>query len=385
MLSDVVMLDLDLVKSIKWTGNSKSYDLELYSLGPTDEGFIVRNPWVSDSKPFFFIDSIPQTKKCVVWTFKGEWVAKFFPPNWKRGYLSVEITLPRLRWIKNPAVASVYKFGNEIFKTFMPDPWQSKHELIWYIDPRYYDIKDRIWAFKCMPKDPIDVMDMGDVVPKLPDFFDVIFLSYKEPNAEENWQRLLTICPRAKRIHGVRGIFEAHKAAAQISATEMFYVVDGDAWLVDGFDFAYKPDLFDREVTYVWKSKNPFNRLDYGYGGVKLFNKFLFQKMKSWKTIDLTTTISKDLKVIDKISVETRFNVDPFSTWRSAFRESVKLSVSGDYKRLKKWLTEDASFLEFARAGLIDGVEFAKNHSKNSLQNINDYDWLKKYFETKGR
>lgn len=218
----------------------------------------------------------------------------------------------------------------------------------------------------------------------MPEQLDVIFISYQEPNCEENWQRVLEKAPYAKRIHGVKGIFKAHKAAAHISSTEMFYVVDGDAWVVDGFNFSYKPDLFDREITYVWKSKNPFNSLNYGYGGVKLFNKFLFQKMKSWKTIDLTTTISKDLKVIDKISVETRFNVDPFSTWRSAFRESVKLSKLKDFRRLKNWLTEEASFLEFAREGLMDGVEFAKN-TKNRLQNINDYDWLKKYFETKGR
>jgi hypothetical protein len=387
MLSDILIVDDELVKAVPWSGDAKSYDSELYSLGPRDENFLVRNPWISDSKPFYFIDHIPVSKKCIVWTYKNEWVAKYFPVGWnkRRGYLSIEITLPRLWWIKNPAVANIYKFGTAIFKTFVPDPWQSKHELIWYIDPRYSNTKDRIWAFKSVPKDPIDIIDMGDVAPELPDSFDVIFLSYQEPNAEENWQRLLAVCPGAKRIHGVKGIFEAHKAAAHISSTEMFYVVDGDAWVVDGFDFTYKPNLFDREVTYVWKSKNPFNSLNYGYGGVKLFNKFLFQKIKSWKTIDLTTTISKDLKVIDKISVETRFNVDPFSTWRSAFRESVKLSILKDSKRLKNWLTEEASFLEFAREGLMDGVEFAKKNSKNSLHSINDYDWLKKYFESKGR
>lgn len=384
MLSDVVILDLDLVKSIKWTGNSKSYDLELYSLGPTDEGFIVRNPWVSDSKPFYFIDSIPKTKKCVVWTFKGEWVAKFFPPNWKRGYLSVEIRLPAFKWIKNPALGKAIEFDDTIFKTYWPDPWECQHELVWYLDPRSTPLKDKIWAFKCVAPgyEKIDIMDMGYVTPKLPDRFDVIFISYKEPNAEENWRRVLKKAPWAKRIHGVQGIFEAHKTAAQISSTEMFYVVDGDAWLVDSWEFNFKPELFDRDVTFIWKSKNPFNTLDYGYGGIKLLNKYKLMKIKKWKTLDLTTTIHKNLKVLDQISVITRFNVDPFATWRSSFRESVKLCMQQDRDRLQQWITEESDYMEYAQAGLRDGIDYYNKHGNNSkeIMKINDFSWLKGYW-----
>ena len=33
--------------------------------------------------------------------------------------------------------------------------------------------------------------------------YDVVFISYDEPNADENWAHLQSICPWAKRSHGV--------------------------------------------------------------------------------------------------------------------------------------------------------------------------------------
>ena len=36
--------------------------------------------------------------------------------------------------------------------------------------------------------------------------FDIIFMSYQEPNADENWQRLVDKFPWARRVHGVKGL-----------------------------------------------------------------------------------------------------------------------------------------------------------------------------------
>ena len=49
-----------------------------------------------------------------------------------------------------------------------------------------------------------------------PNVYDVVFLSYDEPNAEENYQHLLSIRPKAKRVHGVKGSDAAHKACAEL-------------------------------------------------------------------------------------------------------------------------------------------------------------------------
>ena len=39
---------------------------------------------------------------------------------------------------------------------------------------------------------------------------DIIFLSYDEPNAEENWADLKKKIPWAKRVHGVEGFQMRH-------------------------------------------------------------------------------------------------------------------------------------------------------------------------------
>ena len=58
--------------------------------------------------------------------------------------------------------------------------------------------------------------------------FDIIYLSYDEPNAERNYADLCKKVPWAKRVHGVKGSDAAHKACAEISDTDRFITVDGD-------------------------------------------------------------------------------------------------------------------------------------------------------------
>ena len=70
--------------------------------------------------------------------------------------------------------------------------------------------------------------------------YDIIFISYNEPNAEDNWKSLKERFPMSKRVHGVKGIHQAHIAAARKSFTKMFWVVDGDAQIVPSFSFDYQ-------------------------------------------------------------------------------------------------------------------------------------------------
>ena len=51
---------------------------------------------------------------------------------------------------------------------------------------------------------------------------DIIYLSYDEPNAEENYADLLAKVPWAKRVHGIKGSDAAHKACATLSETDRF-------------------------------------------------------------------------------------------------------------------------------------------------------------------
>ena len=45
--------------------------------------------------------------------------------------------------------------------------------------------------------------------------YDIVFISYQEPNADENYDKLKERFPLAKRVHGVKGIHQAHIEAAK--------------------------------------------------------------------------------------------------------------------------------------------------------------------------
>jgi hypothetical protein len=217
--------------------------------------------------------------------------------------------------------------------------------------------------------------------------FEVVFLSYYEPDAENAYNRLCSKVD-AKWIKNIDGIFEAHKAAANAVESKMFWVVDADAVIAEDFDFAHIPDVYDEEVVHVWASKNPVNGLEYGYGGVKLFNTQQVREATSWG-LDFTTGLSSRFKSMPQVSCVTQFNTDAYSTWRSAFRECVKLTLSDDTdsnQRLDAWLNpvSDALFSDDAKRGAEAGNLYAKANKDNAaeLAKINNYTWLREYYES---
>jgi len=222
--------------------------------------------------------------------------------------------------------------------------------------------------------------------------FDVVFLSYKEPFADINFrklqQKLIETHPDLKLIwvRDVEGIFNAHKEAANRVDSKMFWVVDADADITDDFNFSYIPDVYDDEVVHVWSSENPVTGDRYGYGGVKLFPTELVRDATSWG-LDFTTGLSKRFKSIEQVSCITKFNTDAFSTWRSAFRECVKLTLNNDtesLERLNKWLSATrGDYVEEAVRGASEGNLFATQNKNNlsELDKINDFKWLEKLWK----
>jgi hypothetical protein len=201
-------------------------------------------------------------------------------------------------------------------------------------------------------------------------------------------------------VHGVKGIKNAHIEAAKLAETDMFWVVDADAILESTFEFKieYIP-YYDRigrtnlnKTVHVWSSKNPVNDLIYGYGGVKLLPTQLTLNMDT-QNPDMTTSISDSFKIISEISNTTGFNVDPLSTWRSAFRECAKLSsriIDRNYdsendERLHTWCNAglDRPFGEYAINGARAGKKYGEENIKNykALEKINDYYWLEQQFK----
>jgi hypothetical protein len=222
--------------------------------------------------------------------------------------------------------------------------------------------------------------------------FDIFFISYHEPNADHNWEQLARRFPHARRINGIKGISKAHKRCAEESTTEMFWTVDADTTISDDFEFDYRPPSYDRQYLHLWLSQNPVNGLVYGYGAVKLWptDSVKSYEGKSW--LDYTTSVG-NLKMMEGIAGVSQFNCDEYNSWKSGFREAVKLCYNiayGDLEesldRLWTWTNVrlPVSFADDAVQGSRDGIEFylsaGDEDSGLTLQKINDFEWLQRIY-----
>lgn len=224
--------------------------------------------------------------------------------------------------------------------------------------------------------------------------YDLFFMSYREANADANFERLRERFPRAKRVHGVRGIHNAHKACAEMAETSMFWTVDADTVADEDFLFDYRPPDSDRQYLHLWHSRNPVNGLTYGWGAIKLWPRDAVRDFQgNW--LDFTTTVG-NMKIIAKTVATTDFNCDQRSSWQSGFREAVKLCHNvvkmGDAdssQRLLSWATvandvpwaEDS--VQGARAGILFYLENASDPDGTALHSINDFDWLADRFNNR--
>jgi hypothetical protein len=222
--------------------------------------------------------------------------------------------------------------------------------------------------------------------------FDIVFLSYNEPNADENWNLLKSRFPYARRLHGVKGIHRAHQVAAQmLGLPDKIWFVDGDNIIADDFDFTPPLDLWE-DAVYVYRSKNAVNDLVYGYGGIKLFPKLKTANMPT-DGVDMTTSISENFIPIDNVASITKFNTDPYNAWRSGFRECVKLSSRIIDRQINHETEErlntrctvgsERPYGEYAIAGAQQGKEYglSARGDKEKIKLINDNSWLKKKFD----
>jgi len=220
---------------------------------------------------------------------------------------------------------------------------------------------------------------------------DIVFLSYDELNAEENYKIISDRFPRTKRVHGVEGMDNALKEAARQSDTEWYYAVFAKTALHEDFDFSFKPDRFQEPKHYIFHAKNMMNGLEYGHMGIVLYNKNIILGMTDDFGIDYT--MSAEHEVIPTVSANAVFNSSPYQTWRTAFRECSKLaqfnaetpSIDSEY-RLDVWTTQaKGEYAEWCLNGANDGVEYYKQNAGNNTELMKAFrwDWLREYFVAK--
>ena len=214
---------------------------------------------------------------------------------------------------------------------------------------------------------------------------DIVFLSYDEPNAEENWKKIKENYPRAKRIQGVKGRTQAYHTAAAQSKTDYFFAVFPTIDIDDSFDFSFQPDRLKNACHYIFHCKNPVNGLEYGHRAVILYNKHL-----CLSTIhpNLDFTLSQPHTVVPQVCGTSHFNTTPEISWRVAFREVLKLcemkpTVESKY-RLKKWCElGKGAYALLVQKGALDAVAYYKEvkGNKRDLMLSYELEWLKEKFK----
>jgi hypothetical protein len=176
--------------------------------------------------------------------------------------------------------------------------------------------------------------------------YDIIYLSYDEPNAEKNYADLLTKAPWAKRVHGVEGSDAAHKACAALSETDRFITVDGDNIIRPGFlqQELIIPAGSDLEKSVIsWCGKNEINGLMYGNGGLKCWPKEYVLNMRTHENADADNIAAQvdfcwDLQYIQQNSCysDVHNNATTQQAWRAGFREGVKMALDQGAKPSKE-------------------------------------------------
>jgi len=176
--------------------------------------------------------------------------------------------------------------------------------------------------------------------------YDIIYLSYDEPNAKKNYADLCSKVPWAKRVHGVKGSDAAHKACAELSDTDRFITVDGDNvirpdFLQQEIDFEEHTDLENSVIS--WCGLNVINNLMYGNGGLKCWPKEYVMNMKTHENADPSNGNSQvdfcwDSGYIQMTSCysDVYNNSTPQQAWRAGFREGVKMALDRGIKPTKE-------------------------------------------------
>lgn len=231
---------------------------------------------------------------------------------------------------------------------------------------------------------------------------DVVFLSYDEPNADQNYDQLLAFIPWAERVHGVNGSDAAHKACAKLATTERVIIVDGDNFMTaPGFlnqTIQVNDSAIDLDKSVVsWPSRNTINDLVYGNGGIKCWHRDTILTMQTHEVADPTNLRAQvdfcwDINYIplDTVFTDIRNNTTPHQAWRAGFREGVKMSLDqgtkvehleqlwkGNLNRLAIWMMvgADVDNGEWAMYGTRLGCYMTQFTDWNHV-NVRDFDYL---------
>jgi hypothetical protein len=292
-----------------------------------------------------------------------------------------------------------------------------KHPFTWFYNydrgvqynPSIWYAKDRkIVGFSAgnsyvlVPRDAKSVINTQaydyPYITKMPMFnehaLDIIYISNGEPEAEKWYEHLISTVDQTRRsvrrVQNVNGRANAYKAAAELSETPWFFAVFAKLEVVEDFDWEWQPDYLQGPKHYIFHAKNPVNGLEYGHMGVIAYNKRLVLETND---SGLDFTLSRAHAVVPVVSAVAHYNTTPELTWRTAFRECIKLrddvrkvaGVESDY-RLDEWLHKaEGANAEWSIKGAEDAIMYYDevDGDMDRLMLTFEWAWLKQYYATK--
>jgi hypothetical protein len=219
------------------------------------------------------------------------------------------------------------------------------------------------------------------------ELLDIVFIDNGEPNANDNYEYLKWAAERANtiKIHrssGVTGRVAAYQAAARLSTTPWFFAVFAKLEVSSMFDWTWQPDRLQEPKHYIFHAINPVNGLIYGHQAMIAYNKELVLNNAA---AGLDFTLDQEHEVVPIVSGVANYHETAWSSWRTAFRECIKLrdslpDVENEY-RLTQWLTVDAVQDLWSIRGAQDAIEYydAVQGDFAELKKSYDWAWLASY------
>jgi hypothetical protein len=221
---------------------------------------------------------------------------------------------------------------------------------------------------------------------------DIVYISNGEPDEERWFQHTEYQSNRdVKWIRGVDGRVAAYQAAARASTTDWFFAVFAKLEVLGGdFNWHWQPDYWQGPKHYIFNARNPVNGLEYGHMGMIAYNRSLVLANNA-PGIDFT--LSQPHESVPILSGIAHFNQDAWTTWRTAFREVLKLRLFmathptlETEHRLDVWCTRaEGNYSNYCLDGARDAVAYYEEVKGDpvQLQLSFEWKWLRERYNAK--
>jgi hypothetical protein len=223
------------------------------------------------------------------------------------------------------------------------------------------------------------------------DPLDIVFISNGEHGADHHYEYLQWAVQqqchdkgnRIHRVDKVKGRVACYQAAARTSKTDWFLAVFAKLQVNQDFDWTWQPDRLQEAKHYIFHAYNPVNHLTYGHQAMIAYNRRLVLE-NTGKGLDFT--LDQLHEVIPIVSGTAYYDNDPWTCWRTAFREVLKLrhslpDVENEY-RLGEWLTKGEGVNgHWSVIGAEDAVTYYEQVKGDfaELKKSYEWEWLASY------